>query len=60
MTSTTASFQKQDFAHLQFPAQMRIDYVRVYQKNGLENAIGCDPPNRPTVTYINKYASLFL
>ena len=54
MTFATAGFQAQDFAHLEFPAKMYIDYIRVYQRSGLQNAIGCDPPNRPTAAYINK------
>jgi len=37
-----------------FPAEMLIDYVRVYQRKGYEN-IGCDPPDYPTMDYINKH-----
>ena len=46
-------FQKQDFAHLQFPAQLLIDYVRVYQRNKNVN-VGCDPASHPTANYINR------
>ena len=30
------SFQAQDFQHLQFPSQMFVDYVRVYQRDGVD------------------------
>lgn len=48
------SFQAQDFKNLQFPAQMLIDYVRVYQKDGVTN-VGCSPSDHPTADYIEKY-----
>jgi hypothetical protein len=50
-------FQAQDFKHMVFPAQMLIDYVRVYQPPGLNDAMTCDPPNRPTADYIARYVS---
>ena len=37
-----------------FPAEMLIDYVRVYQRKGYEN-IGCDPQDYPTMDYINRH-----
>ncbi|KAF8191607.1 beta-glucan synthesis-associated protein-domain-containing protein [Mycena galopus ATCC 62051] len=46
------NFQHQDFEHMQFPAQMLIDYVRVYQQHGTSNGLTCDPPERPTANYI--------
>lgn len=36
-----------------FPAHMKVDYVRVYQQEGMTN-IGCDPKDRPTSAYIDK------
>ncbi len=48
------SFQNPDFKHLVFPAQMFIDYVRVYQRRGIKDGVGCNPSNRPTTDYINK------
>ena len=42
-----------DFDHLTFPAVMRVDWVRVYQREGSINT-GCDPKTRPTANYINK------
>lgn len=47
------SFQHQDWKHLVFPAQLMVDYVRVYQRQGQEK-IGCDPSDHPTAHYINQ------
>ncbi|KAL0576050.1 hypothetical protein V5O48_005931 [Marasmius crinis-equi] len=52
-------FQKQDFKHLQFPAQMYIDYVRIYQREGTRDGITCNPPNRPTSDYIEKHIQAY-
>ena len=49
-----ASFQKQDFKHLTFPAKLYVDYVRVYQEESVRNGVTCDPPSHPTSDYINK------
>jgi hypothetical protein len=40
-----------DFEGLTFPTTMSIDYIRVYQPKNAHN-IGCDPPERPTLAYI--------
>lgn len=37
-----------------FPAEMLVDYVRVYQREGNTN-IGCDPPDYPTADYISNH-----
>ena len=50
-----ASFQGPDYATLRFPSAMYVDYVRLYQRQGLQNALTCNPPSRPTADYINKY-----
>ena len=34
-----------------FPAELKFDYVRVYQRKGQSN-VGCDPSNYPTADYI--------
>ncbi|GAA5993049.1 hypothetical protein JCM10908_003078 [Rhodotorula pacifica] len=49
----STSFQHFDPDDLVFPAEMLIDYVRIYQREGEEN-IGCDPPKMPTSDYIEK------
>ncbi|EIN12547.1 glycoside hydrolase family 16 protein [Punctularia strigosozonata HHB-11173 SS5] len=54
------SFQGQDFKHLQFPAKMYIDYVRVYQREGASSdAIGCNPRSHPTSDYIEKHLNAY-
>ncbi|KAF7289684.1 GH16 domain-containing protein [Mycena chlorophos] len=53
------SFQVPDFATLVFPAQLLIDYVRVYQLPGTQNGVTCDPPTRPTEEYINQHANAY-
>ncbi|KAH8114318.1 glycoside hydrolase family 16 protein [Phellopilus nigrolimitatus] len=51
-------FQAQDFKNMQFPNQMLIDYVRVYQREGVSNT-GCSPKNRPTESYINAHTNAY-
>ena len=41
-----------------FPAEMLVDYVRVYQRKGQTN-IGCDPPGYPTLDYINRHPDTY-
>jgi len=47
-----------DFTTLQYPARMLVDYVRVYQPPNAHN-IGCDPKDRPTMTYISTYPEAY-
>ncbi|KAJ8095806.1 hypothetical protein PM082_022913 [Marasmius tenuissimus] len=42
------------FETLTFPAEMKFDYVRIYQREGKKN-IGCDPKDFPTMDYIKKH-----
>ncbi len=35
-----------------FPAVMKLDYVRVYQRDGQEDRITCDPDDHPTAKYM--------
>jgi len=53
------SFQTVDFAAMTFPAELRFDYVRVWQRKGIQNGVGCDPPNRPTAKYINDHMDAY-
>merc|ERR1719199_156980 len=41
-----------------WPAELFVDYVRVWQKEGEEN-VGCDPPDFPTRTYIRNHAGFY-
>jgi beta-glucan synthesis-associated protein KRE6 len=51
-------FSKIDRDNLIFPAYMSIDYIRVYQYPDEIN-YGCDPPNFPTTSYINRYIEAY-
>jgi len=52
------NFGPVDFDQLNFPAHMRIDYIRVYQPTNAIN-IGCDPKDFPTEAYINKHKEAY-
>ena len=43
---------------MEFPAEMLVEYVRVYQRKGQTN-IGCDPPNFPTANYIQNHLDTY-
>lgn len=44
---------------LVFPAEMRVDYVRVYQPNN-SISITCDPDDYPTASYIQSHLNAYL
>ncbi|KAJ7066571.1 glycoside hydrolase family 16 protein [Mycena amicta] len=52
-------FQAQDFKHMTFPNKMFIDYVRVYQREGVSEGSTCDPSSHPTADYINKHINAY-
>ncbi|KAG8626570.1 hypothetical protein KVT40_005515 [Elsinoe batatas] len=47
-----------DFPNLRFPSVMRIDYVRIYQRDGKES-VTCDPPGYPTTKYIAEHPEAY-
>jgi len=47
-----------DLINLPFPMNMRIDYVRVYQRKDSIN-VGCDPADFPTRAYIDEYIEAY-
>ncbi|KAJ7673564.1 beta-glucan synthesis-associated [Mycena olivaceomarginata] len=51
------NWQTIDLTTMVFPAEMLVDYVRVYQRDG-ETNIGCNPPDYPTADYINNHSTL--
>ncbi|KII86911.1 glycoside hydrolase family 16 protein [Plicaturopsis crispa FD-325 SS-3] len=53
------SFQAQDFKHLVFPSKMYIDYVRVYQREGVKEGVTCNPSAHPTTDYINNHINAY-
>ncbi|EJD45587.1 glycoside hydrolase family 16 protein [Auricularia subglabra TFB-10046 SS5] len=58
--AVSTSFQPVDLPQMTFPAEFLIDYVRVYQRKGSpESAIGCDPPDYPTLDYINRHINAY-
>lgn len=58
LTTTAANWQTIDLTTMTFPAEMLVDYVRVYQREGNTN-VGCDPPNYPTANYINNHPEAY-
>ncbi|EJD38907.1 beta-glucan synthesis-associated [Auricularia subglabra TFB-10046 SS5] len=56
------TFQTFDDATLyaMMPAELLIDYVRVYQRaDAPDSAVGCDPPDYPTLDYINAHLNAY-
>jgi beta-glucan synthesis-associated protein KRE6 len=47
-----------DISKLTFPATMLVDYIRVYQPRNAHN-VGCDPKDRPTMSYIKTYSEAY-
>ncbi|GJJ10039.1 hypothetical protein Clacol_004265 [Clathrus columnatus] len=47
-----------EFDEIEFPVNMFVDYVRVYQPKDAQN-IGCNPPDYPTEDYINTYIEAY-
>ncbi|KAI0090615.1 beta-glucan synthesis-associated [Irpex rosettiformis] len=52
------NWQKIDTSTMTFPAEMRVDYVRVYQRKGQTN-IGCSPTRFPTADYIDRHMDAY-
>ncbi|KAG5439712.1 hypothetical protein PCK2_000752 [Pneumocystis canis] len=46
------SFATMEWGRLQFPAIMRVNWIRIYQEKSL---ITCDPPGYPTTKYIKDH-----
>lgn len=58
LTVLTANWQDINVGTLAFPAEMTIDYVRVYQRKDEIN-IGCNPERYPTKTYIDDHLDAY-
>ena len=54
----TANWQPINLATMIFPAEYKVDYIRVYQRTGQTNT-GCDPKNYPTADYINNHLEAY-
>ena len=44
---------------MEFPNYLRIDYVRVYQRNDGSGSLGCDPEDYPTKDYIERHMEVY-
>ncbi|KAH6912798.1 beta-glucan synthesis-associated protein [Coprinopsis sp. MPI-PUGE-AT-0042] len=53
------NFQQIQFNDLDYPSRMRVDYVRIYQREGVRDGLTCDPPNRPTADYIQRHLNAY-
>ncbi|THH16891.1 hypothetical protein EW146_g3823 [Bondarzewia mesenterica] len=54
----SSNWQTIDLTTMEFPAEMLVDYVRVYQRKGSPN-VGCSPPDYPTEDYINNHLEAY-
>ncbi|KAJ9479565.1 putative Beta-glucan synthesis-associated protein KRE6 (putative) [Pseudozyma hubeiensis] len=52
-------YQKIQWADIEFPAAMKVDYIRVYQRDGQEDRISCDPADHPTAKYIQDHIDVY-
>lgn len=52
-------WQTIDTSTMIFPAEMLVDYIRVYQRRGQTN-IGCSPADFPTDDYINRHMDSYM
>lgn len=59
LTVQSNNFQFVDWANLEFPNYLRIDYVRVYQRNDGSGTLGCDPEDYPTKDYIERHIDVY-
>jgi len=58
--AVSESFQRVDSFDFQFPAEFKVDYVRVWQRKGLSNDYrSCDPPQYPTADYISRHPAAY-
>lgn len=54
----SSNWQDIDTSTMIFPAEMLVDYVRVYQRSQGMN-VGCNPPGYPTNDYINNHIEAY-
>ncbi|KAF8987327.1 beta-glucan synthesis-associated [Cyathus striatus] len=52
------NWQTIDLTTMIFPAELKFDYVRVYQRKGQSN-VGCNPKDYPTMDYINNHLEAY-
>ncbi|CAA7270511.1 unnamed protein product [Cyclocybe aegerita] len=54
----SSNWQTIDLSSMMFPAELKFDYVRVYQRKGQTN-VGCNPKDYPTTEYINNHMKAY-
>lgn len=54
----SSNWQTIDLTTMEFPAEMLVDYVRVYQRSG-ETNVGCSPSDYPTEDYISAHMEAY-
>lgn len=47
-----------NFDEIVFPAVMKVDWIRIYQRKG-QTDIGCDPEGYPTTKYIQDHIEAY-
>ncbi|KAI0055424.1 beta-glucan synthesis-associated, partial [Artomyces pyxidatus] len=52
------NWQTIDTTTMEFPAELLVDYVRVYQRKDAQN-VGCNPPDYPTTDYIARHPAAY-
>ena len=55
----TGNWQPIDLSTMIFPAEYKIDYIRVYQRTDKKNT-GCNPKDYPTADYINNHMEAYV
>lgn len=48
------NFQPPVWRNLVFPGTLKVDYVRMYQRDGRDDMVSCDPKDFPTRKYIER------
>jgi len=58
--AVSQSFQTVNFSSMVFPAEFRVDYIRLWQRKGLGSEyLTCDPKDYPTADYINRHMDAY-
>ncbi|CCF49383.1 hypothetical protein NDA11_001892 [Ustilago hordei] len=53
------NFQPPMWSDLEFPGTMKVDYVRMYQRDGRPDRVSCSPKEFPTREYIERHADVY-
>lgn len=53
------NFQPPNWRTLEFPGTLKVDYVRMYQRDGRADRVTCDPKEFPTRKYIERHDDIY-